>query len=603
MPSCGRVAALLWAGALLLAGCGSAPPPAPRDAALQPEAAAPGTRAPQRFEREAVVAADPLAAEAGAQMLRESGTAIDAAIAAQWVLGLVEPQSSGLGGGGFLLHWDGARVRAYDGRETAPAAVDERLLLDADGAPLAFEAATVGGRSVGVPGLLRMLELAHRDHGRLPWARLFEPAIALAEQGFPVGARLHALLQSDAALRRDPDARALYYGADGAPRPVGSLLRNPEYAAVLRELARSGAARLYEGRLGRFLAATVNSHPVNAGSLSLADLGAYRALERTPLCHDWRRYRVCGMPPPSSGALFVGQWLGVLERLPAASLRWSAGRPGADFLHAASEAARLAHADRERFVADPDFVAAPTGRWERLLDADYLATRAALVGARSLGHAPPGDPDGSGAAPAPPARSPELPATTHLSVVDADGRAVALTSSVEAQFGARVMVNRGLGLAGGFLLNNQLTDFSFAPRDGVGRPAANRVEPGKRPRSSMAPTLVFERGDDGALRLLLVAGSPGGMLIPQYVAQALWAVLAEGLDAQAAVALPHVAALAGPTLLEADAVDASTARALEARGHALRRVPLTSGLHLLQRDGSGWQAGVDPRREGAAAGR
>ena len=600
----GRAAGLVALLAALLLGCATppAPPPAASDGALQPERAGAITpRAAQRFEREAVVAAHPLAAEAGARMLREGGSAVDAAIAAQLVLGLVEPQSSGLGGGGFLMHWDGRRVQAYDGRETAPAAVGETLFLDRDGVPLDYVGAVVGGRAVGVPGLLRMLDLAHGEHGRLPWAQLFEPAIALAEQGFPVGERLHGLLRDDVALPLDPDARAYFYDADGRPWPVGHLLRNPEYAALLRELARSGAARFYEGRLGRFMVATAGSHPRNPGRIELADLAGYRALEREPLCHDWRRWRLCGMPPPSSGAIFVGQLLGILDQLPPAP-GWTGGVPDAGFVHRYTLAARLAHADRERFVGDPERVAAPTGRWDRLLDADYLATRAALVGPRPLPITPHGDPEGRGEPPVAPAPSPARPSTTHLSIVDAAGRAVALTSSLDAQFGAHVMVNRGLGLTGGFLLNNQLTDFSFSPRDATGRRSVNRVEPGKRPRSSMAPTLVFERRPDGSLRLDAVLGSPGGIVIPQYVAKTVWALYAEGLDAQTAVALPHFAAFDGPTLLETGA-DTALERALVGRGHAVRRLALTSGLHLLRRDGSGWQVGVDPRREGAAAGR
>lgn len=590
--------------ALLLAGCaGPSPRDTPRDAALQPElATASRDRALQSFRREAVVAAHPLAAEAGARMLREGGSALDAAIAAQWVLGLVEPQSSGIGGGGFLMHWDGQRVQAYDGRETAPAEVDEALLLDAGGRPLSFEAAAVGGRAVGVPGLVAMLELAHGRHGRLPWARLFEPAIALADGGFPVGARLHALLKSEATLQSDPIARRFYYRADGSPLPTGSLLRNPDYAAALRQIAAQGAAALRRGPLAEAIVMAVRGHVANPGRLSAADLAGYQAIERDPLCHAWRRWRVCGMPPPSSGAVVVGQVLGLLDRSPAAGPAIEAGLPSVDFLHRYSEAARLAYADRNQYVADPSFVAAPGGRWERLLAPDYLDARGRLIGPRSMGQAPPGEPAPAPAAhlPAAAADSPELPATSHLSVVDARGHAVALTSSIEAQFGARVMVNRGAGLAGGFLLNNQLTDFSFAPRTTSGAPIANRVQPGKRPRSSMAPTLVFERSSG---RLVMIAGSPGGAPIPLYVAKTIWATLEGGLDPQAAVALPNFGSVNGPTLLETGRFDAATRDALEARGHALRELPLVSGSHLLWWDGSGWQAGADPRRDGAAAGR
>ncbi len=591
-----------WSGIALalLAACASPPP---RDPALQPELATASRDKPlQRFTREAIVAAHPLAAEAGAQMLREGGSALDAAIAAQWVLGLVEPQSSGIGGGGFLRPWDGQRVQAYDGRETAPAAADEQLLLDAAGTPLPFEAAATGGRAVGVPGLVAMLELAHAKHGRLPWARLFEPAIALAESGFPIGARLHALLQSEASLQRDPVARRFYYREDGSPLPAGSLLRNPDHAAALRLIARHGAQALRSGPLADAIVAAVRGHAGNPGRLAAADLAGYQALEREPLCHEWRRWRLCGMPPPSSGALVTAQVLALLDRTTADGPPVEAGLPSADFLHRYSEAARLAYADRNQHIADPAFVAAPGGRWERLLAPDYLDARGRLIAQRSMGQAAPGDPAAAGAAgkAAAIAESPELPATTHLSIVDAQGRAVALTSSIEAQFGARVMVNLGAGVAGGFLLNNQLTDFSFAPQTAGGAPIANRVQPGKRPRSSMAPTLVFERAGG---RLVMVTGSPGGAPIPLYVAKTVWAVLDRGFDPQAAVALPNFGSVNGPTLLESGRFDAATRAALEARGHMLRDSPLTSGSHVLWWDGSGWQAGADPRRDGAAAGR
>lgn len=593
---------------LALAACVA---PLPHDPGLQPEAAtAPVARSLQHFEQEAVVAAHPLAAEAGARILREGGSALDAAISAQLVLGLVEPQSSGIGGGAFLLHWDGRRVRAYDGRETAPAAVDESLFLDAQGAPLAFAAAATGGRSVGVPGTLRMLELAHRAHGRLPWRRLFEPAITLAEHGFPVSARLHALLQGDAALRTDDRARTLFYRADGSALPVGSRGRNPEYAAVLREIADGGASVLHEGVVAAAIVAAVRGHHANPGRLSAGDLAGYRALERAPLCFDWRRWQVCGMPPPAAGALVVGQILGLLERVAGAEPAGPRGRPDADFLHRYSEAARLAGADRDRYIADPAFAAAPGGGWLSLLAPEYLKLRAAMIGPAAMREAVPGDPAGlAGRATcgACAGASAALPATSHVSVVDARGQAVALTSSIEAQFGARVMVNRGLGLAGGFLLNNQLTDFSFAPRDRAGLLSVNRVQPGKRPRSNMAPTLIFERppgAADSGMRLVAVLGSAGGTVIPQYVAGTLWAALAQGLDAQQAVALPHVIALADATLLEPGALDAPGRRALQARGHRLRERPLTSGTQLLLRKPArGWQAGADPRREGRAAGR
>ena len=533
-----------------------------------------------------VVAAHPLASAAGLRTLAAGGSAVDAAIAAQLVLAVVEPQSSGIGGGGFLLSYDGERVRAWDGRETAPAAADESLFLDAGGKPLPFFDAVVGGRSVGVPGLLRMLEAAHRRDGRLPWARLFADAIALAENGFPIGPRLHKLLQDERFLRSDPAARALYYEADGSAKPVGTVLRNPELAATLKQLAADGAGALHAGGLAASIVAAVNGHPTNPGRMTAEDLAGYRAIERDPLCANFRRWRVCGMPPPSSGGLAVAQMLGILaagELTPFAS---PDGAPSVEAIHRFSETGRLAFADRNRYVADTDFVPLPRG----LLDESYLRQRAALIGERSMGSATAGTPTG-----APlgwiDGYDREVPATTHLSVVDAAGHAVSLTSSIEHAFGARVMVR-------GFLLNNQLTDFSFAPRDADGL-VANRVAGGKRPRSSMSPTLVFDRE---AGRLELVTGSPGGPFIIGYVARTLVDMLVAGAAPDAALARPHFGSRNGPTELEAGRFDAATVKALEGRGHAVREMPMTSGLSVIRRHPQGWIGAADPRREGEAHG-
>lgn len=581
------------------------PVPASAD---RPELASRFTAKPGwHFERQAIVAAHPLAADAGASILRAGGSALDALIAAQLVLGLVEPQSSGIGGGAFLMLWDGRSVQAWDGRETAPAAATEALFLDREGRPLSFTQALVGGRAVGVPGVLRMLEAAHRKHGRLPWAALFAPAIALAEQGFAISPRLHRQLDGDAFLRLDPVAFALFYTPDGNARPAGARLRNPEYAAVLREIAAYGADAFYRGPVAHAIVAAVRNHPINPGLLNDADLAGYTARQRDPLCTDWSARRVCGMGPPSSGFIAIAQILGITaiatEHLQTRAL--VNGQPTPDFLHIYSEASRLAFADRNQYVADPDFVAAPAGRWDSLYAPAYLARRAALISPRAMGPARPGNPTGADLAWATD-RSPERPSTSHLAAIDAWGQAVAMTSSVENQFGARLMVNRGAGLEGGFLLNNQLTDFSFvAEHDGL--PVANRVQPGKRPRSSMSPTLVFDRAS-GAF--VMATGSAGGAAIIHHTAKALLGA-AWGLSPQAAADLPNFGPLSGeggPLLLETNRFDGATMDALTARGHTLGKSDLPSGVHTLMRapnaawpDG-GWLAGADPRREGVARG-
>lgn len=566
---------------------------------LQPEAASGYQHKPGwQFQRQAVAAAHPLAAEAGRQILRAGGNALDAAIATQMVLTLVEPQSSGIGGGAFLLHWDGTRLDAWDGRETAPAAADERLFLDARGQPLPFAQALAGGRAVGVPGLVRMLEAAHRTHGRLPWAVLLLPAIELAEQGFPVGARLHALLAADPYLRDNPQAAAFFYPG-GQPLAVGQRLRNPALAAVLRRIARQGSDAFYRGPLAAALVRQVREHPGNPGWLSLSDLADYRPLRRAALCQDWlQRYRVCGFPPPSSGQITQMQILGLLERLPALEQPLEDGLPSPAFLHRYAEAARLAFADRAQYIADPAFSAAPAGDWRSLLDDTYLRQRAALIGARSMGSARHGTPGGVPLAWAPQPAQEEY-GTSHFSVVDSEGRAVAMTSSIEAAFGTRLLNDGGTGLPGGFLLNNQLTDFAFAPRDAEGRPVANRVEPGKRPRSSMSPTLVF---DASGRELLASLGAPGGAAIIHFTAKTLLGLYAWELSPQQAIDLPNFVNFNGPTLLEKGRFPPAHLEALRERGHQVGEVELPSGIQALQRDAQGWRGGADPRREGVVAG-
>lgn len=596
-----------WAACLLwLGSCAgpSAPPPIHPPLGLGPEASPEIATGLQRaqggfFRRHAVAAAHPLAADAGLEMLRAGGHAIDAAVAVQMVLALVEPQSSGIGGGAFLLHWDGRTVSAWDGRETAPAAADERLFLGPDGQPLPFMEAVVGGRAVGVPGAVRMLESAHRESGRLPWAALFAPAIRLAEEGFAITQRLHRQLAADPALRRDALAAALYYRSDGTPHPVGHRLRNPALAAVLRAIAAQGSAALHQGPIAADIVARVQGHVARPGRLDVADLAHYSARRRDAICTDWlQRWRVCGMPPPSSGHLAVMQMLGMLERLEAPQEAPRGPLLEVDDLHRTTEAARLAYADRARWVADPDFTPAPAGRWTSLLDDAYLRQRAALIGPRSLGTAAPGRPEGATVAWASMAPQPEE-GTSHVSIVDDQGHAVALTTSIEAQFGARLMSDGGTRLPGGFLLNNQLTDFAFQPADAQRRPVANRVQGGKRPRSTMSPTLVFDRQSGEPV---MTVGSPGGAGIAHYVARALRATLQHGLEPEAALALPHAVSFNGPTVLERGRFDGAVIDALKARGHTVQQADLTSGVQLLMRRADGWHGAADPRREGVVRG-
>jgi gamma-glutamyltranspeptidase/glutathione hydrolase len=589
-----RLAALLL-GAALLAACR-----APRDEPpltdqpsqdSNPEAESRWTDKPGwATTKFAVAAANPLATDAGYQVLRAGGSAIDAAIAVQMVLTLVEPQSSGIGGGTFVLHWNGKAVEAFDGRETAPAAADERLFLEADGRPMGFFEAVVGGRSVGTPGTLRVLELAHRRYGKLQWRALFQPAIHLAEQGFNVSPRLHTLLKADEHLRNDPAARAYFYDRDGEPHRVGTLLRNAALASTLKAVAERGADAFYSGEMADEIVTKVRGHASNPGRLTTADLRAYRAVTREALCSNWKRYRVCGFPPPSSGGIAVAQILGILERVQIAQPMQD-GLPTPETLHVYAEAARLAFADRAQYVGDPAFVAAPAGSWSSLLDPAYLAERAALIGGQAATSVQPGVPRGTRASYAPMPPQPES-GTSHVSIVDPYGYAIAMTTTIENQFGSRQMVR-------GFLLNNQLTDFSFVPADSKGRPVANRVEPGKRPRSSMSPTLVFDR-ETG--RLVMSAGAPGGAMIIHYTAKTLLATLDWNLNAQQAIALPNFGVTDGPLLLEAGRFARSTLQALGRRGHDAREVALPSGVHAIQRTPTGWFGGADPRREGTVAG-
>ncbi len=604
-----KIDIIALAAALLVAGCATPTPSFNYNVPAQPEASSGYTEKPGwATTRFAVAAANPLATDAGYQILKAGGSAIDAAIAVQMVLSLVEPQSSGIGGGAFLLHYNGKDVEAFDGRETAPAAADEKLFLLPDGKPMAFYDGVVGGRSVGVPGAVRMLEMAHKQYGKLPWATLFQPAITLAENGFKVSARLNTLVTADAHLKKDPVATAYFFKSDGDPRDVGVTLRNPAFAEVLKKIATEGSRGLHEGEVAQAIVAKVQGHPTNPGRMTMADLANYQPKKRAPICHDYkatgRDYRICGMPPPSSGAIAVGQILGILNNTNAATLPLAdgvaspAGKvPSAEWLHLYTEAARLAFADRAQYLGDPDFVQPPAGSWMSLLDPGYLAQRARMIGAQSMKLAKPGTPGATQVSFAPMPDQPEY-GTSHISIVDGAGNAIAMTTTIEDQFGARQMVGKP-GVFGGFLLNNELTDFSFAPTDAEGRPVANRVQPGKRPRSSMAPTLVFDKTTG---QLVMSGGSPGGALIIHYTAKTLYGTLNWGLNAQQAINLPNFGSNNGPTLLEEKRFPPATAEALRARGHEVREQNMTSGLQAIQKTPSGYFGGADPRREGVVLG-
>jgi len=593
----------LIAAALTLAACSA---PTTSTLPVAPEVAS-GYRADlqtQYASKHMAAAANPLAAEAGREMLRQGGSAIDAAIAMQAVLTLVEPQSSGIGGGALIVLWDGKAVRTYDGRETAPAGATEKLFLQADGKPMPFTQAQIGGRSVGTPGVLRALELAHQKHGHLPWARLFEPAIKLADQGFAISPRLHQLIASDSSIRRSPDMIAYFLNADGSPKAAGTTLKNPALAAVFKRIAKEGPDALYKGPVAQEIVAKVQGH-ANPGSLSLNDLNGYSAKERAPLCTDYKRWQVCGMPPPSSGGIAVAQILGTLQALETRDPRFAlaplkpvktnkpAGiEPTPEAVHLISEAERLAYADRAQYVADADFVPVPV---KGLVDPAYLADRAALIGDRSMGTAKPGTPPGIQVAYAPD-RSPLRISTSQVVAVDDEGGAVSMTTTVESAFGSHLMVQ-------GFLLNNQMTDFSFIPEEN-GQKVANRVEPGKRPRSSMAPTLIFDRQSG---EFLATIGSPGGSQIIEYVAKSTIGLLDWNLDPQTAISLPNFGSRNGPTELEQGQFSPALIQALKDKGHSVNEIDMTSGTQAIVRvkDAQGKTSlagGADPRREGAALG-
>lgn len=573
-----------------------------------------------------VTTANPFASKAGCEVLRSGGNAADAAVAVQAVLGLVEPQSSGLGGGAFMLYYDAARqrVQAYDGRETAPAAATEnylRWVSDTDRTAPLPTGARASGRSIGTPGAVRMLDLVHQDHGRLPWRDLFNPAITLANDGFRISGRLAAAIAGSANdLARDSEARTYFLNADGSPKALGTLLRNPAYAGTLTTIGTQGANAFYTGPVAQGIVdkirVTSGGTPavaITPGLTTLADLAGYQAKRRDPVCTTYRSYWVCGMSPPSSGGIAVAQSLSILENFDMAAYKptgidLEGGKPTVLGVHLVSEANRLAYADRDKYVADTDFVPLPGGSTAAMLDKNYLKARASLIStSRSMGTAQPGV---FGTAPLG-RTSVNENGTTHFTIVDRQGNALSMTTTVEASMGSFHMTQ-------GFLLNNQLTDFSATPTDSAGLPVANKVEPGKRPRSSMAPTLVFAKNADGSIgNFVLGTGSPGGATIIQYVTKTLVGALDWGLNAQQATSLVDFGAANSPTTNvggEHPRIDTSNGgnndpliTGLRALGHTVSTAAQSSGIATIIRIPSSagtaiYEGGADPRREGIVLG-
>ena len=566
-------------------------------------------KAIQYAPRDMAAAANPLAVQAGVDMLAQGGSAIDAAITVQMVLNLVEPQSSGIGGGAFMLHLNQATAQmlAYDGRETAPKAATADMFIGKDGTPLDFAGAVDGGLAVGTPGLLRMLEAAHKAHGKLPWAQLFAPAIALADAGFAISERMNVSIAGSAArIKAQGEPGASYFlKADGTAKATGTLLKNPELAATLRTIAAGGANSFYTGDIARDIVAKVRTHPTNPGRLTLTDMSGYVHKVREPVCGVYRvSYRICGVPAPSSGGISVLQTLGILNNFDLAGLEANT----VDSVHLVSEAYRLAYADQAKYIADSDFVSVPVAG---MLDPAYLTARSKLISMqKTIGTPVAGMPAGASAAGTD--TSLNLPSTSHMSIVDRNGNAISMTTTIENGFGSLQMVR-------GFLLNNQLTDFSFTERDTDGSLVANRVQPLKRPRSAMAPTFVLnaKTGD-----LEAIIGSPGGSAIIQYTTKSIIGMIDWNLDVQQAINLPNFGAQTNATtsIEKGSVIDTAALRnELTARGHTVvQSTVFTSGLHgvtfnglrsdgapglLARNPGAGvYSGGADPRREGIAKG-
>ncbi|MDF2180003.1 gamma-glutamyltransferase [Aliiglaciecola sp. CAU 1673] len=531
-----------------------------------------------------VSAANPYAAWAGKKVLMQGGSAIDAAIAVQAMLTLVEPQSSGIGGGAFILYWDNSTktLTTFDGRETAPQNIDANHFVQS-GKPIPWREAIVGGKAVGVPGVLRALESAHKKYGKLPWKTLFRDAELAATEGFKVSPRLSMLVSLDLhpGLKQFSPSNAYFY-PDGKPLQPDHILKNPALANTLSLIAEKGADAFYKGDLAKRIVDTIQGAPINPGTLSLEDLANYKAVERKPLCGPYKLYLVCGMAPPGSGGVATLQIMKMLEAYDLQNMQPNSVQA----VHLFTQASKLAFADREYYVADSDFNDLPI---MALLDKDYLKSRAALISPeRDMGLAHPGEPYEQLTTAEDVAY--EIPNTSHFSIIDKQGNAVSMTTSIEMAFGSALMVD-------GFMLNNQITDFSFVPEVN-GKPVLNRIEPGKRPRSSMTPTMVFDK--DG--KLYLAIGSPGGSRIINYVAQTLIGVLDWKLDIQQAINLPRVTDRNDYTALERGTEIESLAPALESMGHKVQIIDLNSGLHgIMIKDGT-LVGGADPRREGLAVG-
>ena len=636
-----RAAALAIAPALILAACSSsdnndaqaavtcgeiptgtqtdssAAPKSSQDISTRPEAAT-GYRTgmqPLQTNTYAAATANPLATKAACETLRHGGTAADALVAAQMVLGLVEPQSSGIGGGSFALYYDAKahKVNAYDGRETAPAAATEDYLryISPTDQRAPIPSARASGRSIGVPGAVRMLEEIHNEHGRTAWKDLFNPAVSLSDNGFDISPRLAtAIAESAKDLKADDDARSYFLNPDGTPKSAGTKLNNPAYAKTLGALATDGAQALYSGPIADAIVAKAGStsNGMTPSLLTTDDLKNYKAMRREPVSTEYHGHRIVAMPGPSSGGITVAATMGILSNfdipsMPPTGVDRDGGHPNPEAVHLINEAERLAYADRDKYIADPDFIPLPGKGVATMLDPTYLKQRAALIKPNtSLGKAQPGD---LGEVPLGSYTGTEH-GTSHITVADKYGNVASMTTTVESAFGSFHMVD-------GFILNNQLTDFSAEPRDETGALLANRVSPGKRPRSSMAPTLVMQPGASGEPDTLTAAlGSPGGSVIIQFVVKTLVGMLDWKLNPQQAVSMIDFGTANTPTsnvggehpLVNTtnDGADDPLVKGLRERGEQVSVDDQSSGLSALQRSGNGWLGGADPRREGAVMG-
>ena len=535
--------------------------------------------------RHMVAAANPHASEVGLSVLEAGGTAMDAAVAVQLMLNLVEPESSGIGGGAFLLYWDASerKLLTYDGREKAPQSATPEYFFNEAGEPMKWPEAVTGGLSVGVPGTLKLLETVHAEHGIKPWADLVKPTIALAESGFAITEKLASSIAGAAerGLTTFESTKNYFFNADGSPKAAGSNLTNPAFAETLKMIAEQGSEPFYTGELAAQIVEAVKTES-NTGQMTLEDLAAYEVIQREPVCFPYRSYDVCGMGPPTSGGLTMGQILTILSEFDMSELG-----PSVEGWHLYIEAAKLAYADRGMYMADSDFVDMPQG----LLNRDYLAERAGLIDKdAAMDKAEAGSPPWDEASLWAPDTQLERPGTSHFSIADQYGNMVSMTTTIESGFGSRVMV-------GGFLLNNELTDFSFKP-EVDGKPVANRVEGGKRPRSSMSPTIVMQKGWP-----VLLTGSPGGSRIINYATQSVIAILDWKMDPQEALNMGHVVNRNGATDLEEGTEAVELQAGLEALGHEVNVRGLNSGLHTILVDGIHLYGAADPRRDGVAVGR